>query len=188
MITETRARYEKTFSSLGVEAFSVKKTLGNILDMEQIKDKAGITLPPMTGSFSYSRRIRTEAVMRLGAYNVAHRIKKWLKINEQDETRSREKALEVSVAKMKNQMEESLKLLFTDFRENLKFQYLFALMDQAALALQEGLTDRFRVFTDGMVATRDMLGADEQAKQEAKEALKELEIVCKEIAGELAGQ
>ena len=62
------------------------------------------------------------------------------------------------------------------------------LMEQAALALQESLTDRFRVFTEGMTATSGMLGNGEQAKQEAREALRDLEAACDEIAGELSSR
>ncbi len=47
---------------------------------------------------------------------------------------------------MKRLTEESLQFQFKDYRENLKFAYLFRLVEEVAPRLVETLTDRFQAY------------------------------------------
>jgi hypothetical protein len=47
---------------------------------------------------------------------------------------------------MKRMTEDSLRFQFKDYRENLKFAYLFRLLEEVAQRLVETLTDRFQAY------------------------------------------
>ena len=53
-------------------------------------------------------------------------------------------ALKAGVARLKRETVKSVKFQFVDYRENIKFQYVFKLVEAIAAALNQSLMDRFR--------------------------------------------
>jgi hypothetical protein len=96
-------------------------------------------------------------------------------------------ALKDGMERIKRETERSIVSHFTDYRENLKFQYIFKLADAAFAALLECLMDRFDAYATDM--TRLTLQADghQSDKDMISQALNDLRLQAREIAGRLAG-
>jgi GTPase SAR1 family protein len=113
-----------------------------------VKESAGLKLPPLVAFLGYSAQIKTEAFFSLGFFSIVTFFKRVLKKNAAGTKSSHIRALQKSVGRMKRLTEESLRFQFKDYRENLKFIYLFRLVDEVALRLVENLTDRFQAYGD----------------------------------------
>jgi len=111
-----------------------------------VKESAGLKLPPLVAFLGYSTQIKTEAFISLGYFSVARFFKSVFKRKDTGHKGSHVKALQKSVRRMKRLTEDSLQFQFKDYRENLKFTYLFRLLEEVAQRLVETLTDRFQAY------------------------------------------
>jgi len=111
-----------------------------------VKESAGLKLPPLVAFLGYSTQIKTEAFISLGFFSVTKFFKTVFKRKETGYKGSHVKALQKSVRRMKRLTEDSLQFQFKDYRENLKFTYLFRLLEEVAQRLVETLTDRFQAY------------------------------------------
>ncbi len=111
-----------------------------------VKESAGLKLPPLVAFLGYSTQIKTEAFISLGFFSVTKFFKTVFKRKETGPKGSHVKALQKSVRRMKRLTEDSLQFQFKDYRENLKFTYLFRLLEEVAQRLVETLTDRFQAY------------------------------------------
>jgi GTPase SAR1 family protein len=111
-----------------------------------VKESAGLKLPPLVAFLGYSAQIKTEAFISLGYFSVARFFKSVFKRKDTGHKGSHVKALQKSVRRMKRLTEDSLQFQFKDYRENLKFTYLFRLLEEVAQRLVETLTDRFQAY------------------------------------------
>jgi GTPase SAR1 family protein len=111
-----------------------------------VKESAGLKLPPLVAFLGYSTQIKTEAFISLGFFSVTKFFKTVFKSKETGPKGSHVKALQKSVRRMKRLTEDSLQFQFKDYRENLKFTYLFRLLEEVAQRLVETLTDRFQAY------------------------------------------
>ena len=93
-----------------------------------VKESAGLKLPPLVAFLGYSTQIKTEAFISLGFFSVTKFFKTVFKRKETGPKGSHVKALQKSVRRMKRLTEDSLQFQFKDYRENLKFTYLFRLL------------------------------------------------------------
>jgi len=187
LLQEALADYNASLGSIGVSAIQHPMEPLRVPDLDAVKSKIGLRLPSMAVSLQYSARIRTEAVARLGCYTVMSWIgrlfKKTLPNRQADEMH----ALKDGMERIKRETERSIVSHFTDYRENLKFQYIFKLADAAFAALLECLMDRFDAYATDM--TRLTLQADghQSDKDMISQALNDLRLQAREIAGRLAG-
>ena len=113
-------------------------------DTETIKTIAGLTLPPAAAVMHYSTRIRTEATVRLGFYSLAKVLKRMLRKKVENQKEEGILALKDGVSRMKKDTERSVIAHFKDYKENIKFQYLFKIVDAIAASFSKILGDRFR--------------------------------------------
>jgi GTPase SAR1 family protein len=111
-----------------------------------VKQAAGLKLPPPVSFLQYSNQIKTEAFLSLGVFSVAGFFKRLFNRQQTARKSPHIAALKKSVGRMKRLTEDSLRFQFKDYRENLKFAYLFSLVDAVALRLVENLTDRFQAY------------------------------------------
>ncbi|MEJ2473123.1 MAG: dynamin family protein [Desulfobacterales bacterium] len=111
-----------------------------------VKESAALKLPPLVAFLGYSTQIKTEAFISLGYFSVARFFKSVFKRKDTGHKGSHVKALQKSVRRMKRLTEDSLQFQFKDYRENLKFTYLFRLLEEVAQRLVETLTDRFQAY------------------------------------------
>ena len=79
MAENALVEYTTALAGVGISLKS-EGHVGSIrLDMDAIKTETGLTLPPLVAAMRYSARIKTEAMMRLGAYSFIGLFKKILK-------------------------------------------------------------------------------------------------------------
>ena len=73
------------------------------------------------------------------------------------------------VEEIKEQMRESITLHFTDYKENLKYQYFFKLVEAMSDRLYEALIDRTRAFTGSLLDMKGLIENERVAKDQLVE-------------------
>jgi len=76
---------------------------------------------------------------------------------------------------VKRETEKSVVFHFKDYQENIKFQYIYKLIEAASNSLYEALTDRFRVYVTDLSDILELINNKLVDKQRAFEILKEME-------------
>jgi len=90
-------------------------------------------------------------------------------------------ALQDGVLKMKRETERSIVFHFKDYRENLKFQYIFRLVEAMSNSLYEALLDRFQIYVTDFSSMIELIKDERTDKEEAVGILKEMEASSREI-------
>jgi hypothetical protein len=134
-----------------------------------------LALPPAVASMNYTARMKTEAVIRLGFYTVLKFFKKFLKKPIQSKNEQEVLALKDGVLRVKRETEKSVVFHFKDYQENIKFQYIYKLIEAASNSLYEALIDRFRVYVTDLSDTVELINNQLVDKKRAFEILKDME-------------
>ena len=160
-------KYEEALESVGIS--SRKHTFDEIysIDLENLKKRIKCNVPKLVSSLRYTAKIRTEAIMRLKYYNLIKFIKKILKKDIQNEKAGEILALKDGVQRIKKETITSIISSLNNYKENLKFLYLFRLIDEAPKILNGMLLDRFHVFTVDISTTADSIGMEQSVKEDA---------------------
>lgn len=182
MVEDALGRYEKALAEMGISIANNSPQNPVTVDVSRTRRVAGLNLPALTSTMRYSAKVRTEAIMRKGLYSAISAIKKLFKKQAASSEQTSARAMRHAIARMKDETCWSLKAHFMDFRENLKFQYLFRLLELASFTFQEDLGDRLGIFAQGMAQTRGMVDKDQAAKQQAIDILDSMEQTQKQIA------
>jgi dynamin family protein len=140
-------------------------------DTETIKTVAGLTLPTAAAVMHYSTKIRTEAVIRLGFYSLAKVFKRMLRKKVQTGKEEGLLALKDGVSRMKKDTERSVIAHFKDYKENIKFQYLFKIVDAIAASFSKILGDRFRACDTDLTQLSDQIDKRQDDRQIISETL-----------------
>ncbi len=183
MISDALADHDRSGERAGVQA--KEKGRVRIPDMETVRNRAGISLPPAVAHLRYSARIRTEAVMRFGFYSLLKAVKKVLKKPIQSRREEGLQALKDGLARIRRETERSLRFHFKDYAENVKFQYVFRLADAAAAALYEALLDEFQAYTADLGRTAELVSRERHLKEKTAEILERLAEESRQIGGRL---
>jgi len=175
MVQDAIVEYNSMMGNLGIN--SSPKSLKRIAlpDFDSIKDITGLVLPPAVASMRYTAKMKTEAVMRLGFYTAVKFFKKLLKKPIQGKNEQEVLALKDGVLRMKRETEKSIVYHFKDYQENIKFQYIYKLIEAASNSLYETLTDRFRAYVADLSNIVELINNKLIDKQQASEILKEME-------------
>lgn len=178
--------------NLSIEDFGIKLNLepyrNGIIpeDFDSIKGILGLKLPPSDTTMRYSARIKTEAILRLGFYSVIKLFKKILKKPVQNEKEGEMQALKDGVKRMKRETEHSVIAHFKDYKENIKFQYLFKLVEGVSHSLYNRLTERFQAYVTDLSKSIELIGNQQTDKQQTIEVLKEMEENSRNIEERIA--
>lgn len=151
------------------------------LDPEGIRRRSGLAVPPLATSLHYSARIRTEAVVRLGVYNVMGTLKRWFRRAGSAEGEGARHALEDSLRRIRRETERSVVFHMSNYRENLKYQYMFKLVDLMSNTLYDGIRDRFRVLTADLSDIERLADQEKDVKEASLQALAGLEASSREL-------
>jgi GTPase SAR1 family protein len=182
LVREVLQKHEETLKNIGISSRSYM--MGDAIhsvDMESLKRRDGLSAPPLVSSFRYTAKIRTEAIVRRGFYNVVTVLKKLMKKPIQNEQEGDIFALKDGVKRIQQETESSIAFHLKDYKENLKFQYLYKLVDSVSDNLLETLHDRFNVFTSDISEMAGLVDAEQSAKERAIEILKFMEEGSQEI-------
>lgn len=185
MVESATKKYDKTFLELGITLKSQTAVGAYFIDLEDIKKKTGFKVPPLISHTEYTAKIRTEAIMRLGYYNLLKFIKKLFKKPIQNEKEGEILALRDGVRRIKKETERSIVFYLKNYKENLKFQYIFKLTETASNYLHEMLIDRFCMFTADISEMVALIGQEQSDKKNALDILESMEETSLKILEEI---
>ncbi|MBW2600509.1 MAG: dynamin family protein [Deltaproteobacteria bacterium] len=175
MIQDAVDQHHQTMEELGIDV--TKRPFKEIgcPDIPSVKSDIRLSMPHLASTMQYSTRIKTEAILKLGLYNTLKGIKKLFRRPAAEQLHSAMRSLEHSVRRIKEQMGESIAEHFTDYKENLKFQYVFTLVDAMSSRLYESLTDQIKAFTGDLSNMKGLFENEKKTKGELSEELLSME-------------
>ncbi|MDZ7832343.1 MAG: dynamin family protein [Desulfobacterales bacterium] len=192
MVVDAMAQYNQVLENLGLETISEGYVEIPLPDFQALKREQGLELPPADTTMNYSRAIKTEAIMRFGMQNLASRIKRLFRRSAGQSAAEGQAALKTAAKRMKRETEGGISFQFKNYKENIKFQYLFHLVDAVADHLYAEIMDRFHDFTNDLVTLGGYAGKhqDEGARlvdqlNEMAEVASDLEKRLKEIGSRI---
>lgn len=162
MIHDALAGYNDVMSGMGMGAMGNDRGPAPSIDIPELKRTIGLELPPASATMNYSTAIRTEAIMRLGVYHFWQRFKRLLRRSAQNDTANAISALKTAVRRMKAETRESILFHFKNYRENLKFQYIFKLVDGMSQHIHDSMTERFHDYAEDLVQMTAMTTARQE--------------------------
>ncbi len=180
MARDALSEYNSTMETFGISSITHSTQKMEMPDIESVKSVIGLKLAAADSSMLFSSKIQTEAVMRLGFYRVAKVFKRLLKKNvknKEDEI----KALRDSMRRIKIETEKSIISHFKDYTENIKFQYLFKLVDALSNHLNELLIGRFQVYITNLTEITELISNKQIDKKQASSILNEMYAACYRI-------
>ena len=114
--------------------------------------------------------------MRLGFYKIIRFFTKLLKNPVSNKNESEEiLALKAGALRIKRETERSVISYFKDYKENIKFQYIFKLAEAASNSLYESLIMRLQAHVADLSSIVDMAGKNRIDAKQASDALTEME-------------
>jgi len=182
MIQDAVDQHQQTAEKLGIRVQHRPFKPAKPPDIALVKNHERLVIPPLVTTMRYSGRIKTEAILRLGIYNTLEAARKLLKKRVGGELGSAIRSLEDSVRRIKEELRESITAHLMDYKENLKYQYLFKLVDAVSNSLYESLVDRMRAFT-GSVS--DISGLIENQRVTREQMVKELVLLERSVSAVL---
>jgi GTPase SAR1 family protein len=162
MIHDALTEYNEVMAGLGMGAMGNERVPAPSIDISVLKRAIGMELPPASATMNYSTAIRTEAVMRMGAHHFWQRFKRLLRRPAQNDTASAISALKIAVRRMKSETRESILFHFKNYRENLKFQYIFKLVDGVSQHIHDSMMERFHDYADDLAQMTVMTTARQE--------------------------
>ena len=181
LMQDAIADYKRMTESFGINRVAENYKKIELPDIDPVKDIAGLAIPPAVSSMRYTAKIKTDAVMRLGFYTVVKVFKRLLKKPIGSHNEEEVLALKDGVLRMKRETEKSILFHFKDYRENLKFQYIFKLVEAVSNSHHQALLDRFRAYVADLSDIVGLISNKRIDKEQAFEILKEMEMTSKKI-------
>jgi GTPase SAR1 family protein len=146
--------------------------------LEMFADPANLKPPALVAVMDYSTKIKTEALMRLGLYRVLKNVKGIFKKSEKSDKQDQreiERALQDGIGLIKRETRKSLAFQLKDYRENLKFGYLFELIESASAGFSRGVLNRFQAHFSDLSSAIESISNSQDDKQQALQILEEME-------------
>ncbi|MBS3754635.1 MAG: dynamin family protein [Desulfobacterales bacterium] len=150
-----------------------EETEGPPISLDAVKKTHAIDLPDAATTLAYSSGLKTEAFMKLGYYRFVQTMKQLAK-RGQGSGHADISALKSGVAKMKRETEATIVFHFKNYRENLKFQYFYRLIDSTAQELNQWLVNRFQTYSTDLNRIREMTNRDQAHKEQALKSIDEI--------------
>lgn len=121
----------------------------------------------------YSAKVKTEAIMRLGAYKILRGFRKLIRKPLAGDKQEEIQALKDGVERMKKETEHSILFHFKDYRENIKFRYIFQMVESAATQTSDVLLERFQTYEDDLTQMAELIDANQTDKSARADTLRE---------------
>ncbi len=185
MVNDAMAQYNAVLNNLGLETVDENSHEISLPDFQALKRQHGLELPPAATTMNYSKAIKTEAVMRFGMYNLANRLRRLFRRPAGNSVKEGHAALKTAVKRLKRETEEGISFQFKNYKENIKFQYLFTLVDAVSAQLYEEIMNRFHDFTNGLVELSEFAGKHQLDGTHLVNQLNDMASVAVELEGRL---
>ncbi len=185
MVNDALTEYNAAMERLGLGVASDYRKSAGDLDLKTLKQTKNLAFPPAAATMNYSTAIKTEAIMRLGMYNFIKQIKRLIRQPVKDEAANAMSALKDAVKRMKKETEESLVFHFKNYKENLKFQYIFQLVDVVSENIHNVLMERFHDYTQDLSQLTGSMAKNQVNKEQLSASLQESAAAVDEISGSI---
>lgn len=182
---EAISEYADSMGQFGISLNSNPLQRMDLPDMDTIRAISGLSLPPAAAVMHYSTKIRTEAAVRLGLYSAVKLVKRILRKKVQNQKEESLSALKASVSRMKKDTERSIVAHFKDYKENIKFQYLFKIADAVASSFSKKLSDQFRACGTDLTHLMEQVGKRQDDRQKISDSLNAMAITAHALQGEI---
>ena len=187
MVREAIATYNHMMGELGINRSNENIKNIDLPDISTIKSMAGLRLPPVAAYMRYTAKMKTEATMRLGLYKVVKIFKKLLSKPIQGKNEGEILALRDGVLRMKQEMEKSVISHLKDYQENIKFQYIYRLVEAESNSLYESLLDHFQIYGEDISSIVDLINNKIIDREQTSEMMKTMAYNCSEMGKQING-
>ncbi len=143
--------------------------------MDAVTSVGNLRPPPLVAAMQYSTKIKTEAILRLGLYRVMGNVSNLFKKSDDREGEQIMRALKDAIRRMKQETEKSVVFHLKDYRENLKFRYLFKLAEATADSCAKTALNRFQAYFSDLSATMARIGTGQNEKAGAMKILDDMD-------------
>jgi guanylate kinase len=167
--------YRRMMNKLGVSLNSDTQLKIELPNLKAQLEQSGPKPPKLVTTMQYSAKIKTAALLRLGVYSLQQNLKKLFKQPAGKRTDVIQQALSGGTRQMKRDTMRLVVEQLKDYRENLKFAFLFKLIDNFADHLIDLMQDRFQLFVTDLSAIADRLDSTKVDKQHTLKMLKEMD-------------
>jgi len=149
--------------------------------MDTVMSAGSVRPPPLVAAMHYSTKIKTEAIMRLGLYRVMRNVSKLFRKSANREGEETLRALKDAIRRMKRETGKSVVFHLKDYRENLKFRYLFKLAEATSDGFAQAALDRFQAHLSDLSATMERIGTSQNDKARAVKILNEMDRISRRL-------
>lgn len=182
IIKDTLAAYDQAMGTFGMTRIMDASDKMVFQDIEAIRMGNELKLPISVAVMRYSTKIKTEATLRLGAYNALKLLKRIFKRPVKEGHSEEMRALKIGLTRMKQETETSIISHFKDQKENIKFQYFFKLTDATAASCYQMLLDRFQVYTGNLTQLAEKISENEIDRDRACNILQDIAQASMELS------
>ena len=148
---------------------------------EVIMSAGNLKPPPLVAAMQYSTKIKTEAIMRLGVYRVMGKVSNMFRKSDGREDTETLRALNDATRRMKRETGKSVKFHLKDYRENLKFRYLFKLAEATSDGCAQIALNRFQGYFSDLSETMARIGTSQNDKAGAVKILDEMDQTSRQL-------
>ena len=180
MLLDANAEYFRMMKRLGVSLNIEGQAEIELPDMDAGLKQSGLNPPKLVATMHYSARIKSAAILRLGVYSLQRNLKKLLKKPASKRAEVIRQALGGGIRQMKRETLKSVVEQLKDYRENLKFAFLFKLVERFAENLSDLMLDRFQLFFTDLAEVAERLDSTHTDKQRSSQILKEMDQQARE--------
>jgi guanylate kinase len=174
-LSDAYDEYRRMMNKLGVSLNNETQLKIELPNLKAQLEQSGPKPPKLVTTTQYSAKIKTAALLRLGVYGLQQNLKKLLKKPTGKSTDVIQKALSGGTQQMKRDTMRLIVEQLKDYRENLKFAFLFKLIENFAENLVDLMQDRFQLFVTDLSAIADQLDSTKVDKQHTLQILKEMD-------------
>jgi hypothetical protein len=164
---------------IGINPIKAADELKGVMPLDMNTE---LTFPPFVASMRFSVQIKTEAVMRFGFYSSIRILEKLLKRQAATPKKNKIKALKGAVKVMKHKTEKSFLSHIRNYRGNIKYQYLYKLIEETSNSFYEGLIEGFSIKTSGPSEMVRRVKDKQFDKEQSYKILMEMEDSLKDIS------
>ena len=119
--------------------------------------------------------------MRLGLYRVMGNVSKLFRKSDDRESEQSLRALKDAIRRMKRETGKSVVFHLKDYRENLKFRYLFKLAEATSDGFAQTALDRFQAYSSDLSATMERIGTSQNDKARAVKILNKMDQISQQL-------
>jgi len=185
LIEDAYAEFCSLMASLGISIDCRGPGVLGVPSVESLLRSSGLSHPPLASAMNYTARIRTEAILRLGFYRLVTGFKKVLKkpVRRGEEDL---RALKEGMARIRRETQNSLLFHLKDYQENLKFKYLFHVIEMAAERLSQAVTQQLQAYSADFGALSERVIIQQGDKERAAAVLEEMSRSCRRMGEQIS--